>query len=223
MELEKIRDCLRYYFITDHDGAALPPSAQVRLALSTGATAVQYRNKAFTLDHYAEAAAVRDLCRQSQVPFLVNDHILLARALAADGIHLGQDDTPPRLARQILGPDALIGLSVSNRHELAKSDLTVCNYIGTGPAFATRTKADAKPVCGPDGLSEVAAVSPLPMVAIGGMTADTVSVCRAAGAAGAAVISFITRAPDPLRAARAFGNACGCRPRNIPPRTGEIR
>ncbi|RTZ97283.1 MAG: thiamine phosphate synthase [Deltaproteobacteria bacterium] len=207
------RDSLKYYFITDH---ALPdhlPLDQVRIVLSAGATMVQYRNKTFSLEKYTEAAAIRDLCRKFKVPFLINDHILLAKALHADGVHLGQDDNSPRLARQILGSRAIIGLSVSTLQELGKSDLSNCDYIGSGPAFATDTKTDAKPVRGPSGLSEVAAASPLPVVAIGGITADRLKICLQAGAAGAAVISFITRAADPARNALAFGKACGCRPR----------
>ncbi len=215
MTKKNIKDALKYYFITDHDQPDPSPLDQVRIALATGATLVQYRNKLFSLEKYAEAAAIRDLCQTYQVPFLVNDHILLAKALNADGVHLGQDDLSPRLARQILGIDAIIGLSVSTRQELEKSDLRDCDYIGSGPAFTTHTKPDAKPVRGPTGLSKIAGASPLPMVAIGGITADTVLPCRQAGAAGTAVISFITRATNPVQNARAFGKACGCLPRKM--------
>ncbi len=215
MTKKNIRDALKYYFITDHDKPNCSPLDQVRIALAAGATLVQYRNKSFSLEKYTEAATIRSLCRKYEVPFLVNDHILLAKALDADGVHLGQDDQSPRLARQILGNNAIIGLSVSTRQELEKSDLSDCNYIGSGPAFTTHTKVDAKPVRGPAGLSEVAGASPLPMVAIGGITADTLVACLQAGAAGAAVISFITRAADPVRNAQAFGKACGCRPRKV--------
>lgn len=211
----RIKTPLKFYFITDDHAPNLSPLDQVRTALSAGATIVQYRHKSFTLDDYHLTATIGDLCRQNQVPFLINDHVLLAKALGADGIHLGQEDTAPGLARQILGTEAIIGLSVSNLKELQKSDLTDCDYIGTGPAFATRTKSDAKPVRGPTGLARIAEASPLPMVAIGGITADTTTSCFRAGADGVAVISFITRAADPLRNALAFGKACGCRPRDM--------
>jgi len=211
----RIKTTLKFYFITDGHAPNLSPLDQVRIALSAGATIVQYRHKSFTLDDYHLAADIGDLCRQNQVPFLINDHVLLAKALGADGVHLGQEDTAPGLARQILGTEAIIGLSVSNLQELQISDLTDCDYIGTGPAFATRTKPDAKPVRGPMGLARVAEVSPLPVVAIGGITAATVTSCFQAGADGVAVISFITRTADSLRNALAFGKACGCRTRDM--------
>lgn len=209
----RIKTNLKFYFITDDHAPNFSPVEQVRIALAAGATIVQYRQKAFTLDDYPLAAAIGNLCRQHQVHFLINDHILLAKALNADGVHLGQEDTSPGLARQILGPAAIIGLSVSNRKELQNSDLSACDYIGTGPVFATRTKSDVKPVRGPAGLARVAEGSPLPMVAIGGITTDTVTACFQAGAKGVAVISHITRGTDPVRNALAFGKSCGCHPR----------
>lgn len=215
MMRNRIKAALKFYFITDDHAPKIPLLDQVHLALSAGATIVQYRHKSFTLDDYLPTAAIGNLCRQHQVPFLINDHVLLAKALNADGVHLGQSDDSPRLVRQILGADAIIGLSVSNRKELQTSDLTDCDYIGTGPAFATTTKSDAKPVCGPTGLARVAEVSPLPMVAIGGITADTAGSCFQAGADGVAVISYITQAADPVRNALALGKACRCQPRKM--------
>jgi len=211
----RIKTTLKFYFITDDHAPNLSPLDQIRIALSAGATIVQYRHKSFAIDDYHLAATIGDLCRQNKVPFLINDHVLLAKALDADGVHLGQGDASPGLARQILGTAAIIGLSVSNRKELQQSSLADCDYIGTGPAFTTRTKSDAKPVRGPTGLARIAEVSPLPMVAIGGITADTVASCFQAGADGVAVISFITRAADPLQNALAFGKACGCHPRDM--------
>jgi len=211
----RIKTTLKFYFITDDHAPNLSPLDQIRIALSAGATIVQYRHKSFAIDDYHLAATIGDLCRQNKVPFLINDHVLLAKALGADGVHLGQGDASPGLARQILGTAAIIGLSVSNRKELQQSSLADCDYIGTGPAFATRTKSDVKPVRGPTGLVRIAEVSPLPMVAIGGITADTVASCFQAGADGVAVISFITRAADPLQNALAFGKACGCHPRDM--------
>lgn len=215
MTKRMITPALRFYFITDDDDLAISPLDQVQIALTAGATIIQYRHKSFRLDDYPQAAAIGKLCHQHRVSLLVNDHVLLAKALDADGVHLGQEDASPRLARQILGDDAVIGLSVSNRKELQMSDLSDCDYIGTGPAFATATKSDTKPVRGPEGLARVAEVSPLPMVAIGGIEADTVVDCFQAGADGVAVISYITRAADPVRNALAFGRACGCPPREI--------
>ena len=205
----------KFYFITDDHAPHLSPLDQVQIAISAGATIVQYRCKSFAPGDYHMAATIGDLCHQHQVSFLINDDVLLAKALGADGVHLGQEDTAPGLARHILGVDSIIGLSVSNLKELQNSDLTDCDYIGTGPAFVTRTKLDAKPVRGPTGLARIAELSPLPMVAIGGITADTVASCFRVGADGVAVSSYITRAADPLRNALEFGKACGCPPRDM--------
>ena len=148
------------------------------------------------------------MCRRRATPFIVNDHVLLAKALDADGIHLGQDDAAPDLVREIMGPEALIGLSVSNMEELARSDLTHCDYIGSGPVFATGTKADAKAVRALAGLREMVAASTLPVVGIGGITAENAPDCVRQGASGVAVISYISRSASPEAAARRFAAAC---------------
>ena len=147
------------------------------------------------------------------MPFVVNDDVLLARAAGADGVHVGQDDTPPRLARRIMGPEAIVGVSVSSVEELARTDLAFCDYIGTGPTFPTGTKSDAKAVHGLSGLQDIVNLSPLPAVAIGGIDPVNAPECFAHGAAGVAVISCITRVEDPGSAAAAMSAACGITPR----------
>ena len=210
-----LKKALRFYFITDDAAPRLTAVEQVRIALAAGATIVQYRNKAFTITHFEEVAAIAELCRTTKVPFIVNDHVLLAKAVRADGVHLGQEDASPRLARKIVGPKALVGLSVHNLEELAASDLAVCDYIGTGPAYPTRTKTDTHAVQGLDGLRAVAEASSLPMVAIGGITAGNAAACFDQGASGVAVISAISRADNPFEKALALGRVCGCPPRHV--------
>jgi len=205
---EDIKKSLRFYFITDESAPGRPPLEQVEIAIRSGATMIQYRHKSFTLALFDEVAAIRDLCKCNSIPFLVNDHILLAKAVAADGVHLGQADESPALARRLLGADAIVGISVSNLQELGRTDLTGCDYIGTGPVFKTRTKADAKPACGLDGLASVAAAATLPVVAIGGITSENAAGCFRHGAVGVAVISHISRADNPLENARQLGIAC---------------
>jgi len=209
MTPDEIRDTLRFYFITDDAVKGFPAIDQVRVALDAGATLIQYRNKSFTLDCFEEVEAIGRLCREYRVPFVINDHVLLARAVGADGIHVGQDDAPPRLARRILGPRAIVGVSISSMMELEHTDLAFCDYIGTGPTFPTDTKADAKAVHGLAGLRDIVNRSPLPAVAIGGIDPGNVSDCFAYGAAGVAVISCITRSADPQGAAAAMASACG--------------
>lgn len=209
MTPDDIRDLLRFYFITDDGVDDFPVLDQARLAVEAGASMVQYRNKSFSLDVFEEVEAACRLCRESQVPFIVNDNVLLARAVGADGVHVGQDDAPPRLARRVLGPLAIIGVSVSTMTELEHTDLAFCDYIGTGPTFSTGTKADAKAAHGLSGLRDIVNRSPVPAVAIGGIGPVNAVDCFAHGAAGVAVISCITRSDDPAAAAAAMAAACG--------------
>lgn len=203
-----VNKLLRFYFITDDTSAALDAKKQVRIALEAGATAVQYRNKRFGLHHYREVCAIRDLCHRKSVPLIINDNVLLAKAVGADGVHLGQDDDSPQMARGILGPCALIGLTAANRKEIAHNELMSCDYIGSGPVFGTATKADAKPTLTLAGLRDAVEQSPLPVVAIGGITAQNAQDCFLQGAAGVAVISAVTRGLDPMRSARELAAVC---------------
>ncbi len=211
MHPERIRQALRFYFISD-EGAA-DPLDQVRCALMGGATLIQYRHKQFTTRDLPAVQAVAALCRANNVPLVVNDNILLAKAVGADGVHLGQDDENPALAREILGHQAIVGVSVSTLDELGRTDLVPCDYIGTGPVFATGTKADAKAVIGLSGLERVTALASIPVVAIGGIGIERARSCFAAGAAGVAVISAVSRAADRLAAANDLGKICGAAPR----------
>ncbi len=209
MKPDNLAAYLRFYFITDHHPIAGDPAGQVAVALAAGATAVQYRNKDFRLDQWDQALRIQDMCRRQDTLFIVNDNVLLAKALGADGVHLGQDDCDPVLARNVLGPDAVVGLSVSNLEELERSNLDPCDYVGSGPVFATATKADAKPVRGLAGLADIVSACRLPVVAIGGITVSNAGACLEQGAAGVAVISHITRASDPAGRAAGLARALG--------------
>lgn len=212
MTPEEIRERLRFYFVTDDSVVGFSAPEQVRVALDAGATLIQYRNKSFSLKDFEEVETICRLCRQRRVPFVVNDDVLLARSAGADGVHVGQDDTPSRLARRIMGPEAIIGVSVSSMEELEGTDLVSCDYIGTGPTFPTGTKRDAKAVHGLFGLRDIVNRSPIPAVAIGGIDPTNALDCFAHGAAGVAVISCITRVEDPRSAAAAMAAACGVVP-----------
>ncbi len=206
---ENLKNSLRFYFITDDHAPGISPVDQVRVALKAGATIVQYRNKRFMAQHFEEAVSIRDMCRLHGVPFIINDNILLAKAIGADGVHLGQDDDLPKNARKILGDRALIGTSVSTPEELKKTDLACCDYIGTGPVFPTSTKTDAKPVIGLSGLESIVKQAGVPVVAIGGIVNDNAASCLEKGAAGVATISFITRVENPAKNAKKFSMVCG--------------
>jgi thiamine-phosphate pyrophosphorylase len=214
MFLHKLKETLRFYFITD-DGVAIPLLQQIKIAIRAGASVIQYRNKAFTLEFFDELLAIRDVCKCNFIPLIINDDILLAKAVTADGVHLGQEDEAPQAARHILGDQAIIGVSASNLDELQRTDVTHCNYIGTGPVFATQTKKDAKKVIGLSGLASVVHASPVPVVAIGGIDHTNAAACIDRGAAGVAVISHISRAEHPAKNARRTAAACGCSSRAL--------
>ena len=205
---------LRFYFIVDCD-SPLGLEKQVEIAISAGATMVQYRNKHFHITDFIALTSIRRLCRINRVPFIVNDDILLARAVDADGVHLGQSDERHATARWILGGYAIIGASVSTTDALLTTDLSNCDYIGTGPVFHTSTKADADPVIGLEGLARVVRESSLPVVAIGGIDSGNAGSCFSSGANGVAVISTITRADDPLEKALSLGAVCGSPRRDL--------
>ncbi|MDH3344304.1 MAG: thiamine phosphate synthase, partial [Desulfobacteraceae bacterium] len=212
MPINQLKSTLRFYFITDEDVTGFSPVKQVQIAIKAGATIVQYRNKSFSSQFFEEVATIKTICKCNAIPFIINDDILLAKAVMADGVHLGQDDEDPALAKRILGPQAIIGKSVSNLDELNASDLSVCDYIGTGPVFSTQTKVDVKKVIGLSGLKAVVKASPVPVVAIGGIDQTTAASCFEQGASGIAVISVVTRAEDPLQNALQVASACGCKP-----------
>ena len=213
--MNQLKRALRFYFITEQDVPGFPPIQQVKSAIRAGATMIQYRNKSFSSRFFEEVAAIRNICKCNAVPFIINDNILLAKAVSADGVHLGQEDEDPALARRILGPQSIVGISVSNMDELHHTDLSGCDYIGAGPVFSTQTKKDAKEVIGLSGLRAVVTASPVPVVAIGGIDETTAASCIEQGAAGVAVISVITLAKEPLQKALQVSSACGC----VPPST----
>jgi thiamin-phosphate kinase len=213
MTIDRLKKSLRFYFITDDSEPAFSPVDQVKIAIQAGVTIIQYRHKSFSPHFFDEATTIRDMCKCNAVPFIINDNILLAKAVMADGVHLGQEDDDPALARHILGPQAIVGISVSTFDEFNNTDLSHCDYIGTGPVFSTTTKTDVKKVIGLSGLKGITDKSPVPVVAIGGIDHTNAETCFTHGASGIAIISAITRADHPYENALRIGSACGCSPR----------
>lgn len=170
----------------------------VRQAVQGGATVVQLRDHdASTRDVCAMGEALRDELAETGVPLIVDDRVDVAVAIGADGVHLGQSDLDPRLARRVCGPELLIGYSVSTAAETrAAADLPI-DYVGVGPYRATPTKPDAARPLGDDGIAEVIAAGTVPAVVIGGVTASDVAAVRAAGASGVAVVSAVCAADRP--------------------------
>ena len=185
------------YLVTDDgclQGRALIDC--VREALDGGVTLVQYRAKtASSAEMYNEALQLKALCDSFNVPLIINDRLDIAMAVGAAGVHLGQDDLPCAAARKILGEDYIIGVSAHNPAEAAEALQSGADYLGCGAVFGTATKADVKKL-GTDGLAAICREKGLPVVGIGGVTADNYREVRAAGADGAAIVSGILAQPD---------------------------
>jgi thiamine-phosphate pyrophosphorylase len=194
---------LSLYVITANVPALGRTHADVaRAAVEGGATVVQFRDKELERDAFlAQAGAVRDACRAAGVAFVVNDDPEAAMTLRADGLHLGQEDLE---ALDTWRPDrgALLGISVTEPTQVEDAIALGADYLGAGPVFATPSKYDAASPMGLAGLAEAVARSSVPVVAIGGITEESVRSIVEAGASGVCVISAIASAPDAAAAAR---------------------
>jgi thiamine-phosphate pyrophosphorylase len=180
----------------------------VAAAVKGGVTMVQLRDKtASTRAFIEDARALKALLAPPRVPLLVNDRIDVALAAGANGAHVGQGDMPVALARKLLGPKAIVGLSITQSAEARAEDVEFADYLGVGPIFPQLTKPDAAPTLGLEGLAEIRRITSKPIVAIGGVTAANVRAVRSAGADGVAVVSAIMGAQDPMAAAAAFNLA----------------
>jgi thiamine-phosphate pyrophosphorylase len=192
------------YLVTDRRLAA-PRSLDdlVRAALRGGLTAVQLREKdCGTREFVALARALKAILAPAGVPLIVNDRVDVALAAGADGVHLGHVDMEYGDARRLLGPDAIIGLSVETPEQAERAASFDVDYLGVGPIFPTPTKPNAAPPWGLDRLAALRRVSPHALVAIGGIDRANAAAVIRAGANGIAVVSAICAAPDPELAAR---------------------
>ncbi|OGR39040.1 MAG: thiamine-phosphate diphosphorylase [Desulfovibrionales bacterium GWA2_65_9] len=180
----------------------------VGLAVRGGATMVQLREKRLDMRSLVDLArALKGLLAPFGVPLLINDRVDAALAVGADGVHLGQHDMPAELARHLLGPRALIGLSVERLEHIREAERLDADYYGISPIFPTPTKPDLESVWGLAGLAAARQATARPLVAIGGINADNAEAVVRAGADGVAVVSAICAAADPLRAAEMLTQA----------------
>jgi len=183
-----------YYFITDSGLSAKGNVSDVKAALEAGVEVVQYRNKnADTLCMYEEAAVLRKLC--TGILFLINDRLDIALAVEADGVHLGQKDLPYRIARNLLGKNKIIGLTVHNLKEAEEAKRLGADYIAVSPIFATTTKLDAGSPCGTALIRRIRKNIALPIVAIGGITITNAQEVILAGADALCSISSVVGSP----------------------------
>lgn len=176
----------------------------VKRAVEGGVSIVQYRSEKLNHEQQREQVLpVQRYLRSVGIPLIINDNVQLAVEIDADGIHIGQNDMPVSEARALIGPDKILGLTVTTPEQMAAVDTELVDYLGCGPVFPTITKEDAPPPMGVAGWSELARMSPLPVVAIGGLNRERTAAIRATGlAAGVAVVSAICAAENPTLAAK---------------------
>ncbi|MCE5285680.1 MAG: thiamine phosphate synthase [Pelosinus sp.] len=174
----------------------------IELALQGGVTMLQLREKAVsTLDFYEIALKVKEIAKEYSVPFLINDRLDIALAVDADGLHIGQEDMPLTVARKILGPDKLIGVSTFTVEESLLAVKEGADYLGVGAIFPTGSKADAHTVS-LTALAQIKEAVNIPVVAIGGINEQNAERAMAAGIDGVSVISAILAQADVQEAAK---------------------
>lgn len=190
----------KVYPITDTDLSGLSHLEQVRRLIDGGATLIQLRDKKAPSGEFYEAAAeVMSFARPRGVKIIINDRVDISLAAGADGVHLGQDDLPPKHARKLLGENAIIGISTHSIDQALEALELPVDYIAVGPIFATATKADHEPLIGIDGLLEFrTGIGDFPLVAIGGINRENAAFVLAAGANSVAVIHDMVSKADQI-------------------------
>jgi thiamine-phosphate diphosphorylase len=197
------------YLILDPDLAAGRPLTELaEEALEGGVTMLQLRYKGKNMREFLKLARqIRKICLPFQVPLIINDRLDIALAAGAEGAHVGQEDLPAQEARQILGPDRILGVSATCLKEAEEAERTGASYIGLGSIFSTSSKADAGRPIGAEVIAEVSRAIRIPVVAIGGIHLGNVEEVIRRGASGVAVISAIMHAQDSKEAARKMKQA----------------
>jgi len=196
---------LSLYVVTDRGLARGRSHREVaEAAIAGGATVIQLRDKTAEARALFEAGReIRELSARRGALFIVNDRLDIALAVEADGVHMGQDDLPAPVARRLLGPNKVLGVSVENGAQAAQAERDGADYVAIGPIYEARgSKAGAGPPVGPQAIAEVRRHTRLPIVAIGGIKPEHVAEVVRAGADGIAVISAVVAAPDIAAAAR---------------------
>lgn len=207
---------LSLYLVTDRElsnGRSLEEI--VSEAVAGGVTIVQLREKHASTGEFIDLALrIKEILKPYHIPLIINDRLDIALAADAEGLHIGQSDMPYSIARKLLGPDKLIGLSVENIDQLLEANKLDVDYVGISPVYGTPTKTDTAEPFGLKGLREAIELSVHPTVAIGGMNADTIADVIKAGADGVAVVSAICSAESPRAAAKRLSDIIGINRRN---------
>jgi thiamine-phosphate pyrophosphorylase len=213
---ERLRTA-RLYFCCGARPHEEDPEPLLRAALDGGVDIVQLREKELDRDAIERAALTfRRLCDTHSALFIVNDDPQLARVCGADGVHVGQDDTPVEEAREILGPDAIVGLSTHSEEQIAAAARRPTDYISVGPIWETPTKA-GRPAVGLGLIERAAADAAHPFFAIGGIDAGNAGEVVRAGARRLCAVRAIRDATDPGAAARELRRAFAVAERGVAP------
>jgi thiamine-phosphate pyrophosphorylase len=194
----------RLHVITDTTIQSRFTHAQLaEMASEGGADTIQFRQKTGTTRQLIEAAqAAQAVCARRGVPLIVNDRVDVALGVGAAGVHLGQDDLPIAVSRRILPSEMIIGASARTEEKILQAIAEGADYIGFGPIYQTASKPDAESPKGLAALRRICEVTSCPVIAIGGITAETAAEVIRAGAYGVAVISAVCAASDPASATR---------------------
>ncbi len=193
----------RVYVLTDRTLAGSRPLPEIiRQAVAGGASVVQLRDKSASgRELYALGRELLPITRAADIPLIVNDRVDIALAINADGVHVGQDDLPAAIVRELIGSHRLLGVSVETVEQAQVAAAAGADYLGVGTVYATSTKPDTNPPIGVVGVAQIVQASSLPCVAIGGINATNAVPLVQAGVAGVAVISAVIAAADPALAA----------------------
>ena len=199
---DEIRKAMLLYAVTDQmwlkEGETL--SDVVEEVLKNGATFLQIREKDLAQDAFeVEAERLKTLCAQRGVPFVVNDSVEIALKIDADGVHVGQSDIKGRDIRAMIGPDKILGISAGTVEEAVAAEKAGADYIGVGAIFGTSTKKNARSMT-MERLKEIVSSVSIPVVAIGGISAENILQLRGSGVDGVAVVSAIFAAENPGKA-----------------------
>ena len=195
MRRSKLKE-IDFYLITDSGLSKNGILHDVEMAVEAGCKIVQYREKnKETKPMVEEAIEIKILCDDNAL-LLINDRIDVALAVDADGVHIGQDDMPIEIARELLGKDKIIGLTVHNVEEAVDAEKKGADYVGLSPIFVTSTKKDAGEACGVPMITEVKKHISIPVVVIGGITGENIEEVMKAGADSAVAISDVITVDD---------------------------
>ncbi|MFA0609691.1 thiamine phosphate synthase [Vibrio sp. 10N.222.49.B4] len=191
----------KLYLVTDDQQDLETLKFVVEQAIAGGVTMVQVREKHGDVRAFIERAqAVKSILAGSGVPLIINDRMDVSLAVDADGLHLGQSDMPAELARQLIGPDKILGLSIETEQQLREADSLPIDYIGLSALFATPTKTNLKKYWGYDGIKMALETTKLPIVGIGGINESNIPQLVESGIHGLALVSAICHAEDPKQA-----------------------